>query len=280
VILDPRVNIYTGKMADTGMADKVSAAEGAKQRALSVSHDLFVGDADLKNIHNYRQTFYNWIMRISYDWAGSLRLLPAYRLPKTMQEFQEHKNNFDKLVQKFVDDLPAKIANASFARGAMFHIEDYPSADQLQGRFNMELHVMEVPEGDFRVQVSQDLADDLKANFERQAENYIAQVQKDQVSELVKLMKSISHCCELETIVQPDGTTKVKRRRLYDSTIEQAIECCDKISKFNIVQDQALEDARIALAGVLSGVNVDALRESETMRADMKNEVDQILAKF
>ena len=280
VIVDLRMHLYTGRKTDDAMADKVSSDEGAKQRVMSISHDLFAGNTHLKDIHRYRQRIYNWLQEQTYDWAGNLRLLPTYKLPEFLTDAEEHKKQFSNCVEAFVGQLETIIANAAFARGPLFKREDYPTADELRGKFHIGFSIMEVPQGDFRVQVAQDLADDLRANFEQQAKDYIHGIADSQADKLRKLMTSISYCCELETVTDAEGSVKIKRRRLYDSTIQQAIDLCDDIAKFNIGEYQTLEDVRVELASLLKSINVSALRESEALREKVKGELDSILSKF
>ena len=280
VIVDLRETVYTGQHSDSKMADKVSADEGAKTRALKISHDLFVGDKDLHNLLTSRQSRYNWLVRNTYPWAGSLRLLEARKLVPFMKEFEAHKASHAALVDKFASNLNDKIAAAAFLRGPMFKRDDYPTEDQVRGAFTLRMAISEVPSGDFRVQISRDLHDELKALFTDQAMDYLKNVNSMRTEKLKKLMTSISNSCTLETTVDADGNTKVKRKNLHTATVENAIELCDEIKRFSPVEDEQLNQVRAELASILDGINVDALRESDTMRAKLKNEVDDILAKF
>jgi hypothetical protein len=93
-------------------------------------------------------------------------------------------------------------------------------------------------------------------------------------------MKSISYCCETETTVSDTGEVKVRRRKLYDSTLDRARELCETFRKFNLVQDPNLEKARASLEQVLSDVTIEQLRNSETKRVVVKDSIDDILKTF
>ena len=280
VLIDLRMSLYTGRKSDDAMSDKVSANEGANERVLSITHDLFAKNADLRNIHTYRQRIYNWSKAQTYDWAGELRLLPTYKLMDYMKGAEAHRTEFYRLVEVFVGKLEEIIANAAFARGPLFKREDYPSADELRGRFRMSFNILEVNTGDFRVQVANDLAADLKAQFESQAQEFVNSIATKQADTLVSLMKSISHCCELDQVMQGDGTVKIERRRLHEATIQKALAMCDEIGQFNIAGSNVLDEARRELHASLGHINIDALRISDSLRAKVKTEVDQILSKF
>ena len=282
VIVHHHMTVYTGKKSDDGVADEVSHGKGAQQRVGAWSHDLFVGDPDLRNLLNHRQTADNFIKRETYDWAGPLRLLEAVKLPTFMQQYDERiRQPFAGLLDKFMANYDDKVRNALFKRGSLGKAEDYHSADYVRSRFTLDLNIMDVPSGDFRVSgVTDALLDDCRASFQQQTDRYIKELGQQQLERLLDVMRSLAHCCDLETKVKADGTTQVVRRRLYDSTVEKAIAYCDEFQRFNLAGNPELEAARAALARALDGVNVAALRESDTLRANMKQEMDQILAKF
>jgi hypothetical protein len=77
-----------------------------------------------------------------------------------------------------------------------------------------------------------------------------------------------------------NGKVRTERKRIYDTTIEKALELCDTYKTINVTNDPRIEDARAALERVLQDVSVDVLRESDSMRAMVKSGVDDILAKF
>jgi hypothetical protein len=264
------------------MADRVSEAEGAKAgvRALKISHDLFVGDKDLHNLLTSRQARYNWVQRNTYAWAGSLRLLESSKLVKFMQEFEQHKINHAALVERFASNLQGKISDAMFKRGALANRDDYPTEDNIRSWFTLKLGISEVPVGDFRNAVAVEQQAELHALYNEQAKDYLLSMQTERLDKLKKLMTSISKSCTVETSVGEDGEAKVRRKNLHAATIQNAIDLCDEIKRFNPIEDDKLEAIRSELATTLDGINIDAVRESDTMRVKLKGEVDQILSKF
>jgi hypothetical protein len=211
---------------------------------------------------------------------GKLSLLEASRLPKLLSDFDDHKTAFFALVDKFVDNLDQKISDAMFKRGAMANRADYPTKETLRGSFNMYMNILDVPTGDFRSAVAGDLADDLHKHYERNANDKFNEVLNHMGGELVEVMTSISRCCDVETVVDKNGDVKVRRKKLYDSTIEKALKYCDMFKKMNVTGNVELEDARANLEKLLTGVNISALKESVSLRGQVKDEVDSILSKF
>jgi hypothetical protein len=101
-----------------------------------------------------------------------------------------------------------------------------------------------------------------------------------QTTQLVKIMQSISYCCETETVIDDKGEVKVRRRKLYDATLERARELCEIFKGFNLTADSRLEDARAKLQVLLGDLTIEQLRNSDAKRIVVKDGIDDILSKF
>jgi hypothetical protein len=123
------------------------------------------------------------------------------------------------------------------------------------------------------------LATDLARHYEQQAKDLVQDIYQKQVEQMVDVMKSLSHCCDTETVIE-DGQMKVKKRKLYDSTLQRAQEMCETFKEFNVTQDTRLEEARAELERVVSGLSIEILRNNDTKRVVVKEGVDDILKKF
>jgi hypothetical protein len=73
---------------------------------------------------------------------------------------------------------------------------------------------------------------------------------------------------------------ETKRKQFHKTLLENAVELCGLLTKFNVTNDPKLEEARQDLERALSGMTVDTLKESDEARASMKSKVDDILKKF
>jgi hypothetical protein len=280
VLVDVDLSVWTATSQDKVISEEVTASKHADKEAGRFVKHLLAKDPDHKATQTYRQTIYNWLQRRTFDWSGSLRLLPAVDLPKFMQEYQHHETEFNRLVDAFVLKYPSIVSNMAFVQGDMFNRNEYPDVSGVRSKFRISLRTCEVPVGDFRVRVADDLAEDLSNHFNRQMNEQIQRIEDEKRERFVDVMKSIRHCCELETTVSPSGETKVKRRKLYDSTIEKALEYCETFAGFDVTGDSVFESARSSLQTLLRDINVEVLKESNSMREHVKNEVSDILSKF
>ena len=201
--------------------------------------------------------------------------MPAIDLPKFRAEFREHETVFHGLVDKLIVSYDDIVSDMAFKQGDMFDRSEYPDKDNLRHKFGLTMYVSDVPMQDFRCQIAQDIADDLFDTYSKQADAIIQNVMQDQAERFVSVMQSISHCCGMD---EKDG--KTKKRKIYDSTIEKAREMCETFKGFNLGNSEDLEEARASLERTLNGVSAEMIRESDAVREQVKDGVDEILSKF
>ena len=280
LLVTPVVHVWTATMQDSEISEEVTAAKKADKDSGKFVKNLLAKNSQHKKILIYRQTVYNWMQMRTYDWAGKQRILPVIGLTKFMTEWAHHETAFKKLVDDFLDAYPNIVSNMAFVQGDIFNRDDYPTVDEVCNKFSINLYTAEVPIGDYRCQIATDLAEDLQNHYERQAKGLVENILTKQKTQLIEVMTSIARCCTVDTVVEANGEVKVKRKKLFDSTLQRAIELCDTFSEFNLTNDSDLDMARISLVKVLDGITIDKLRDSDTARVVVKEGIEDILAKF
>jgi hypothetical protein len=271
------VNVWTATKQDRAISNEVTTSKKASADAGKFTKNLLSDSPEHKSLLNYRQTVYNWLQRSTYDWAGSMRLLPTINLEKFKKEYAQHERDFGALLEKFITAYPQIISDAAFKQGDMFNRSEYPEPEVVRSKFRMRLHVSQVPQSDFRSSVSEALAEDLKNHYERQTQEIINSVMDDAADRLVEIASRLSNAC---TEATPDDDGKVRRKKIYDSTVSQAKEICETIKNFNLTGNKALSQAVVDLSFALEGVSTEDLRESSYTRSVVKENVDDMLSKF
>ena len=279
ILIRAKVSVMTFTKQDREISDEVTASKKAARNAGRYTKQLFADVPELRALLNDRQTWYNYIQRVSYTWDGEWGYLPTVRIPEVMAEVRQRRARSHELLENFIAVMPVAISNEAFVLGDMFNRDDYPTPDEVRSRFKVTVQTMDIPVGDYRVTIADDLADDLKRNFEQQTRDIINDIHNKQNEQLIKVLQSFSHCCDSETVME-GGEVKVKRRKMYESTLTDALELCNTFAKFNLTNDPKLEEARRDLLKILDGVTIDQLRNSDTKRTVVKEGVDDILSKF
>lgn len=282
VLVNAEVSVWSATKQDRVISNEVTTAKKADHSAGRYVKNLLADDPTHKQLLNYRQTVYNWLRRSTYDWNGSLRLLPVVNLPKFKTEFQHHEKSYFALRDEFLAKYPTIVSNMAFKQGDMFNRQEYPDVNQIKDKFRIRLYVAEVPQSDFRCSIAQDLAEDLKITYQKQVNDEIVpQVMSDIANQFMEVMESISHCCGVDEISSStDGEVKTKKRKIYETTVDKAKDLCETFRSFNLTNDKELAKASVSLEKVLGGVSAEDIRESDAVRESVKKGVDDILMKF
>lgn len=273
-----KVKTWTATAQNKKISNEVTAAKNADANAGRFTQNLLNNASSHRALVNHRQTVYNWLQRLTFDWAGDTRILPAHRIEQFKREYDKLERQFDELKEKFFADYQNLVSDAAFKQGAMFDRSLYPEVDELRGRFYMKLFITAVPQNDFRCAISDVIADDLKNHYEAQVNSVVQQMVDDMKEQLVTHATRLREACA-EAKTDEDGG-KVKRKKIYESTFEQTRSMISLLEKFNLTQDPDLEQARKKLEETLEGVTLDALRESAYERAEVRDGLDDILSKF
>ncbi len=284
VLVSVDVNVWSATKQDRVISDEVTTLKNADASAGRFVKNLLADDVHHKKVSNYRQTIYNWLKRSTFRWNNSQDLLPVTNLEKFKTEFADHETEYYRLLDNFLLNYQSIVSDMAFKQGDMFSQDDYPSVDEVRNKFGIKLYVAEVPSHDWRCSISNDIASDLKQQYENQAEQIITGIVNDQVARITEVMESISHCCGvIEKLDGKTGEMITKKRKIYDTTIEKAKELCDTFKKFKPIDNELsskLSEVVVKLENALNGVDTKSIRESDAVRDKVKSEVDDILSKF
>ena len=279
VLVSVDISVWSATKQDRGISDEVTSAKNADKSAGRYVKNLLANHPKHKAVVNYRQTIYNWLQRRTYRWNQSQNLLPSVDVPKFKQEYHEHELAFHSLVDDLINQYDDIVSDMAFKQGDMFDRNDYPHKDQVGAKFSLQLYVSEVPMNDFRCGIAQDIADDLFTTLNKQAGRIIESVHQEQSERMIEVMQSISHCCGHDE-TEVNGEVRTKKRKIYDTTIQKALEMCETFKRFNLKNSPELEQARASLERILNDVKAEDLRDSDAVRHHVKEGIDDILSKF
>jgi hypothetical protein len=282
LLVNVDVNVWTATKQDKAVSNEVTVAKNASADSARVTKSLLSHSPQHKAVLNYRQTVYNWMQRITYEWAGAWRVLPMFRLEQFNREFEAHRVEFRKLCDALIVAYPALVSDAAFKHGALFDPTEYPDVEQLRNKFSIEKFVTVLPKDDFRVTVAEAVADDLKQQFQSRLDRVVTGIVGDMREQLITYATRLRNSCD-EVRAEEDAeikSGKAKRRKIYESTYDNVKSMVDLIKNFNLTDDVELREAAAQLEAVVSSHTLSDLRESAVRRADVKSDLDDILSKF
>ena len=131
VLVSIDVNVWSATKQDRVISNEVTSNKNADASAGRFVKNLLADDTHHKKIANYRQTVYNWLQRITYEFNKAQRLLPTVELEKFMEEYREHESEFYRLIDDFLNRYGSIVSDMAFKQGDMFNRNDYPSVDEV-----------------------------------------------------------------------------------------------------------------------------------------------------
>jgi hypothetical protein len=283
VLVSVTVNLWSATKLDQGISDEVSTSKNAVSAAGRYTKNLLANNPKHKNLMNYRQTVANWMKRMTYDWNGDQRYLPTPDVPKFMAEYRQHEaafgalfNDFDASYEDIISDMAFKAAGL----GDMFNRNDYPTREKMQKKYGINLFVNDVPMNDYRVLVAKDMADELFDVYASQTQRIVEGIVNDQFKRMKDVMESLSFCCDVDVSVGADGEQKIRKRKIYDTTVDKARDMVRLYKEFNLTDNAELSESIAMLENTLRDVSTETLRESDLVRSEVKEGVDEILNRF
>lgn len=274
MLLDLNISVYTGRKQDKATANEVSLAKGARKSATSVHKNLFAEDDDLAAINSYVGLVRTWLYQVTLPWSDTgTRLVPTKAFFDISHELNQHEQQFNALVDRFVNNYSTKVAAQAFKLGKLFDSKEYPDAADLHKKFALRYHFTPVPEaGDFRVDIPAEAAEQLKQKFEATMRD---RLEDAMIEPWDRLYEEIVH---IRTKMTPkeDG----KPSKLFASMLENALRLCETLKSLNVLDDPKLEEARRQLELSLENVDIKSLRESPELRESVKTKMNDLVEKF
>jgi hypothetical protein len=275
VLVEMNISVWTANKLDKDATTKVTSDNLAVQNAAQVRKNLMAGTSMRKDIADYAAGCRLWHNTRTLPWADrGARLLPTSLFMGYKDEANVRRDTFNIMVDKFCDHYPALVHTAHNYLGGLFKAEDYPDVDEVRSKFGFKLVISPVPEaGDFRLSVAeQDLAD-LRAQYESNFNDRLAEAMREPWDRLHKTLVGMS-----DKLTDFDGDET--KKRYHDTFITNAQSLCAMLTHLNVTKDPKLEDARRQLELTMLGASINDIKESADARKDMKSKLDAILNKF
>jgi hypothetical protein len=275
MLVELNISVWTANKLDKGATDSVTNNAHAVKNAAQVRKNLMAGTHQRKEIADHAAACRLWHNIKTLPWADKgPRLLPTSLFLDYKQEANTRRDAFHRMVDQFVQDYPALVQTSHNYLGDLFDAADYPSANEVHSKFGFRMVFAPVPEsGDFRLDLPAQELDEVKRGYEDSFKDRLAEAMKDPWDRLHKTLLGIS-----EKLTDVDNIDV--KRRYHDSLIDNAVELCGVLTHLNITGDPELEQARRSLERVIASADIEVIRENPDSRADVKQQVDDILKQY
>jgi hypothetical protein len=268
------VRQWTARKFDKRVSEAVNASHGAAMDAGRYNKRLIASDA-LASIQRItgeaRQAHYHFTL----PWADTgARLLPASTYLPFAARMRALRNDFEAAVSAFVAGYPDYIAEARTRLNGMFDPADYPDAADVGARFGFEVAISPVPAaGDFRVALSEDQAEAIRADIERRAHDATQAAIR---AAYERVSETVGHMARKLAEYRPATATEKAQGIFRDSLVENVRELAGILPHLNVTGDPDLAALADRIASSLTTHDAETLRESDATRARIASEAQAI----
>lgn len=277
MLVELNISSWTARKLDRRVSDEVDATKATRARAGNYNKNLLAGTQVLDSIIKYAAQARAWHNRQTIPWSDNgLRLLPMPLFLDYKAQLNTLEQNYNKLVDNFIEAYPNLVSAAAFNLGDLFDRDEYPDAEVVRRKFGFAYYFTPVPmAGDFRVDTSEAALQELKEHYENQYNSRLENAMQDVWQ---RMFDCLTHMKDLLTDEVVAGD--VKKKIFRDSLIENAMELINIMPALNLTNDPRLTQATKDLKQALLGVDAKSLRDNGTVRQDVRMQVEEILGKF
>ena len=282
MLVELSIRSWTGRKLDKKVSAEVDSAKNAKVSVVNANKNLMAGTGVLEKITKYAAGARAWHVSRTLPWSDNgSRLLPMSNFMAYKEHLGKMEEEYNALVDKFVDSYPNLVIAAAFQLGDLFDRTEYPEVHTLRQRFAFDYNFFPVPTaGDFRIDINEEAKAEIIANCESAYNTRLENAMRDAWERLKDCLTRMSDRLGVDIEVGEDGTPSHEFRVFRDSLITNAKELTDLLKHLNLTNNPEMEQARRDLNHVLIKYDAETLRESFTARTDAKAQVDAILNKM
>tara|TARA_R100000664_G_scaffold15468_2_gene24002 strand:- start:3275 stop:4195 length:921 start_codon:yes stop_codon:yes gene_type:complete len=285
VIVRFGISKWDGKKSCDREKNKITSADGFLMKA-----NLFVNDANFKAITRVDSDARSFVNKHTNYWGHGQRLLTMNKFDSFMSEMNSLEEKFSRTVDMFLDphNYVASIhASMDYWRRHskgewvdMITEDDYPNSVGLRDRFYFRNDILQVPDGDFKVTVADEVLRDIQAKQNKVLED---QLYDSMTRFCDKIKDALSKASErFEDLDSPKITkTDVKYHKDFNSTIITNItDLCDTGHDLNIIDDPRITELLNDTRKAVSNFDAQQLKEDDHSRRAVKKNIDDVLNKF
>jgi len=212
----------------------------------------------------------NRVRRFHYEktlpWSDTgERILPAALHPEYTKTLRELKTKFEHEVSAFVAAYPQLVQEARFHLRGLFNSDDYPSAEEIGDKFEIDVAVTPVPSADdFRVDLQSSEVAQIREQIERRNERQEARAMREVWDRLFQVVEKMAR-----TLSDPEAKFK-------NSLVGNVSELCEVLPKLNVSDDEKLDRMVDRVRSRLAGLDPDRLRHEPETRTRSASEARQI----
>jgi len=264
-----QIGTWSARKYDKRATAKLTADHHAAADAARVNKSLLPGDA---KAYRALTSLAGSIRAEHYTntlaWADEgWRLLPVANFQNYTAWYRAQKNAYASALADFCQEYPSLRANAPARLNGLYRAEDYPTTQDMSGKFTLDVQFSPVPAaGDIRLDLAADQRAIVEASITGRVEQATAIAMRDAWTRLHDVVAHIA-----ERLSDPTAVFR-------DSLIENARAAVDGLKRLNVTNDPDLEAMRARVEAELTQAEPETLRIVPAVRQDTAARAQDIMA--
>lgn len=263
------ISQWTARKYDKKATEQVASANNAAVQSGRYNKSLLPMNDFLANVHQKSTLIRKKYYANTLPWGiDGTQILPSANYLSFMTDFRKEKYEWQMVVNSFLSEYMRLKTHARVSLNTLYNEADYPSQDEVASKFNMDMSIMPVPDGDFRVDVAEEELARITADVERRVVDASQNAMKEAWNRLHDRVKHMA-----EKLDDPKAVFR-------DTLVENTREICSVLTRLNFTDDPNLEAMRQEVERSLTKHHPDALRNDPDLRRDKAAEAKAIMAKM
>lgn len=250
---------------DREAARKVATDEGAKKEDVHTTKRKISKEA-IKDINDLMNKAYSYHISVTMpSGAEGDRLITTDLYTEYCQKMDEFKTKINTALDKFLPEYPQWVEEARTRLQGLFKVEDYPSVEQVRGKFSIRYSFLPLPSVN---NIIVKLVNGDLANVRKSVEEEMSKMSQTAMKSLWdRTYDAIAHMAEIL------GNSEA---RLHATLISNVKSLCDVLKSLNFNNDAELEAMRIKIETRLAGHDPEELRKFRNIREEVAREAQAI----
>ena len=268
MLVELSISTWTGRKKDKRASEDVTSMNHAAAGVAAVNKKLLGDCAELIAVQKFTANLRNAHYAMTMPWSDTgLRLLPTAQYFKYNAQMTALQQEYERLVQLFLSAYDWEIMQAQTKLGDLFIRDDYPTTESLHNKFSFRLTYIPLPDaGDFRIDIANDAAEELRAHYKNYYETQLGQAMQDVWRRTYDALSRMSE--------RLDYADHEQKKIFRDSLVDNVAEMIELLRVCNVSGDVQMTAMADNLEEAMRGVTPDALREDEWLRRETKRNVD------
>tara|TARA_R100001530_G_scaffold87718_1_gene61104 strand:+ start:2571 stop:3413 length:843 start_codon:yes stop_codon:yes gene_type:complete len=269
ILVKLKVSQWTARKYDRNISDELTTKHNASHDYARVNKVL-VDIQEIKKITKSANEIRNFHNTNTLPWMqDGIGILPIANHSKYIEGMRELKTKFQEQVESFQRQYEHLVSTAQVKLGSMFDPSDYPSSSSIADKFSIDVDMFPIPDSkDFRVDLDEDIINDMKKNLESKIKDAQEEAMKDLWN---RLYGTVTHMAEKLT----DPSSRFK-----NSLVGNIDDLVKLLPKLNVSNDPNLENMRKEVANKLSAYDPEDLRTDKKVRSQAAQEAKDIVDKM